>query len=289
MSGKIPTTQFLDLLNSLKDEKEYVIWADIAFSLGKLKSVWFEEDETTIKKLENLICSLFSPLATSLGWEYSKGESENDSLLRTLAIPLSINNGNKVLLQEARVRFIEFLSGNEEAIPTDLRGPIFGAIIKFGSSNDYDSVGKIYRETKVADQKTQALAALSYTQDTKLILRTLEFSLSKEVRSQDIIYVYRNISSNFKARRMAWSFLQEYYSTFHDEGSTTLLMSIIAALLGNLTTLKDIADIRLFFKDKETSSISTRIDQSVERIGIHANWLEREKLNVSNWLHSRIP
>jgi len=56
-----------------------------------------------------------------------------------------------------------------------------------------------------------------------------------------------------------------------------------------LTRFEDAKDIRAFFADKDTSSINRVIEQSIEKVTISANWLQRDRQSVSDWLAANIP
>jgi len=49
---------------------------------------------------------------------------------------------------------------------------------------------RIFKETKTEDQKVVALTALGSAQQPDLIQRALEFSISDQVRSQDIHHAF---------------------------------------------------------------------------------------------------
>jgi len=291
-SGHSSVTKGLDLLQNLSSEKEYSVWEEVSNQLKKLKSVWFEENEVDRSRLEALTCSLFSPIAHRLDWEYKEGEPDITYLLRTLAISIAANNGDKDLIANAQQRFQAFIKGDNTAIHPNLRGTVFALNVKHGSEAEYNAVFDIYQTTTVADQKTAALAALTASRSQELIRRNLDLSLSSHVRSQDVIYIFRSIVLNEAARRPTWVYLRENWDKIHDKfskGGLSLLQSIIGASTSSLTRFEDAKDIRAFFADKDTSSINRVIEQSIEKVTISANWLQRDRQSVSDWLAANIP
>jgi aminopeptidase 2 len=92
------------------------------------------------------------------------------------------------------------------------------------------------------------------------------------------------------ARRSTYTFLKDNWSTIEarfSRGSISLLSSIVAASTGTLTTLEDAADIRAFFADKDTAAFSRTIEQSIEKITLHAKWLARDATPVAEWLKNQ--
>ena len=290
-SGYSSSVKALSLLKYLSEEQEYVVWAEIAGQLGRIKAVWYEEPEDVKKRLEKLVCNLVSPLATSLGWEYLPSEDDKTSLLRTLVIPLAAHNGNEALLAEAQARFKRYIKGDESALHPNLRGAVLALNVKFGGKAEHDAVFELYKRTMVADQKTAALSALTATRDAKLIADTLELSLSEHVRPQDVIYIFRSIVVNEKARRPAWEFVKARWDDIYGKfsrGSISLLSSIVAAVTGSLASKKDAQDIKHFFSDKDTSTFTRVIEQSLEKITIASNWLDRDRHHISKWLKENV-
>lgn len=191
------------------------------------------------------------------------------------------------VLHELKKQFAGYFSGNAKAIHPDLRGRVFAICVRYGGVSEYESVLQNYRETHVADQKVAALAALTATRDPALIRRTLDFSLSSEVRPQDIIYIFRSIAQNEAARRLTWEFMkskwQELYKRYY-RGSLSLLSSVVAASTSSFSRFEDADDIRNFFADLDVSSISRTLSQSLEKIEISAKWLTRDAEAVRSWL-----
>jgi len=129
---------------------------------------------------------------------------------------------------------------------------------------------------------------LTATQKENEIQRTLNYSLDPQVvRPQDVIYIFRSIVQNPIARRPTYAFLKANWATIEERfsrGSISLLSSIVAASTATLTTLDDAADIRAFFSKKNTDAFSRTIEQSIEKITLHAKWLDRDAAAVADWL-----
>ncbi len=64
----------------------------------------------------------------------------------------------------------------------------------------YESVLKIFRETDLHEEKERCMRALGASHDPKLLQRTLDFSMSSEVRSQDTVFVIGSVAANPKGR-----------------------------------------------------------------------------------------
>lgn len=96
------------------------------------------------------------------------------------------------MVNEARRRFKLFISKNDEsALHPNIRGAVYEIVlIHGGGDEEFDAIMKIYKTAKIADQKLVALTALGYAQQEHLIQKTLQFSISDDVKNQDIFYAF---------------------------------------------------------------------------------------------------
>lgn len=297
LAGVAPTVRALDLLRHYSSESDTVIWTEISAQLGRLRSMLFESDEATRLALGTLSRRLFGPVASRLGWTFSRDDPDKVALLRTLAISVSGDSGDKGVLAEAKKRFGAFvaaLEGGDEKAKIDtlhpnIRGAVFSMVVRYGGDTEYDAVLEIYRNSTVADQKVTALAALGSARLARLVDRTLGLALSDEVKTQDVIYIYRSMAANEDARRPTWQFVQAHWKTLYDRlylGSLSLLSTIVSASTSHLATDQDAIDVETFFASKgdAVKAISRTVAQSVEKIKNASKWLQRERDDVSAWL-----
>ncbi|KAI3640726.1 hypothetical protein MIR68_001604 [Amoeboaphelidium protococcarum] len=285
-SGHTSVVNGLKLLENFKSEDNYVVWNEIAAELGKVRSIWWSEPKVVTDKLKQLSRNMFGPVAKSLGWDYAEKENHLKAMLRTLVIGVAGKSDDADIIAECRKRFDLFIGGNQESIHPNLRGAVFAVVLRNGGVKEYEAVLKIYQETKVADQKLVALGALGSTQDESLLLRTLDFGLSDQVRPQDIIYVVSPVASNTQGRRLAWKWVKDNWQVLYDRyysGSMSLLSRIVSSSTEDFSSADMYADVEQFFNGKEVKAISRAIQQSLEKIDTHAKYLQRDRAAVESW------
>jgi aminopeptidase 2 len=236
-------------------------------------------------------------LVDQYDWDFKEKESDKTAHLRTLAISMAGHHGDQAVIEEAQTQFKKYTTPGkghgEDAIHANLKGTVFALVVRYGGKKEYEDVLDIYQKHTVADVKVAALTALTASRDMTLIERTLNLSLNDDiVRDQDVIYIFRSISLNEKARRPTWAFLQnkwdELYKRFHG-GSISTLSSIVSASTSELTTLQDEKDMETFFDGKDISDITRAVKQSKEKIHNFANWLTHDREPVAQWLAENVP
>lgn len=129
--------------------------------------------------------------------------NENDltNLLRVLAISNAGLSKHESTLQEAKKRFWSYIHGNSDVLHPNLRSTVFNIVLAELTNEDdndneltraWEAILKIYQDESLpSDQRLMALVSLGYTRDATLIDRYMAMALDdKQVRSQDIVYIY---------------------------------------------------------------------------------------------------
>jgi aminopeptidase 2 len=278
------------LIKEFENEEQYIVWLEINNRLATLLNVWYEQPEPIYKGLLKFQRQLVSNLVTRLGWEYSDNDTYLTTMLRTLVIRMAGRADDEDTVREAFRRFNKFTRQNDEsAIHPNLRAVVFEIVLSHGGSyEEFDSILKIYHEARTIDQKMIALTGLGYTGHDALIQRALKFSISDEVRNQDIIYAFFGLQSNRKSRRQLWNFIKENWYLIHDRYARSIVLfeNIIKLSIELLSSEEDIKDIEKFFANKNCRDFEKAQQQSVESVRANAAWLKRDSKDVENWLRA---
>ena len=121
--------------------------------------------------------------------------------------------------------------------------------------------------------------------DKKIIVQTLKFALSSDVRSQDAPHLLASIWMNKSARDATWKFIQKNWPTIltrYGEGGHFL--SKLLSPLGGHTDKKDLLDAKKFFKTHPAPGATRTLEQAYERIASNAEWIEDDKKDIENWM-----
>jgi len=284
-SGQGSTTDVLSLLKAFVNEKDYLVWVEVASRLETIRGVWFEQPQPVRDALEALQRKLTAAKAKAMGWEYPDNEEYQQVMLRTLLIGQAGSANDETILTEAKKRFAKFIQGDANALHPNVRSSVYKMVVKAGGEPEWEAVRKIYLETEVVDQKLGALSALGATRQPALIQRAFEFSLDPAVRPQDIIYILRTLGDNPAARYPLWEFVKQRWSVFEERysGSLGLLAHVVRLGCGGFAKLEAIDQVNEFFKDKDTKPIARPLAQTLEKIKVNAQWVERAKAEVSVW------
>ena len=111
-----------------------------------------------------------------------------------------------------------------------------------------------------------------------LLIETLEFSLTPNVRSQNIRVPIMIISSNIYGKDILWPWLKKYWKRLVRKfGVGNPLANRIVASVGGVIDDKQEDDVRTFFKKNPMPGTERILEQTLERVRIRSRFLRRVK------------
>eukprot|EP00002_Diphylleia_rotans_P015932 TRINITY_DN3086_c0_g1_i4.p1 TRINITY_DN3086_c0_g1~~TRINITY_DN3086_c0_g1_i4.p1 ORF type:complete len:798 (-),score=182.20 TRINITY_DN3086_c0_g1_i4:58-2451(-) len=282
-AGLIPTAEALEFAEAYKNEDDYPVWSDLNGSIDYLSTLWSEEPNHPA--FQKYICQLYAQVYQKLGWTPKEGESPLSPMLRSLVIATLGANGDKSVVETAKERFQAFLK-DPSTLPADLKGVVYRLVVEFGGEEEYNQVLAIYRAATLPEERLRALRALGCARTPDLHRRSLEFSLSEEVRTQDTYIVIAAASGSVLTRKATWQFMKDNWTTFNQKFGTGqfLFGRMISFATSKFTTEAMAAEIEAYFAENPVPQAERTIKQSLESIRSNARWLARERERVAVFL-----
>ncbi|XP_073101967.1 LOW QUALITY PROTEIN: aminopeptidase M1-like [Elaeis guineensis] len=187
-------------------------------------------DDVLATKLQAAIKanSLSTTEIWKLGWDHCSGENHLSMLMRGEVWTALLGIlGHEMTCMEASRHFNIFLEDKTTTLlPPDIRKATYTAVMqRVRTTNRYvfESLIKLYRETDIGQVKAQLLSAMASCPDPNIVLETLNFLLSSEVRDQDVIYALAGISS--EGSETAWSWLKANWEHISDRWGRHILLT----------------------------------------------------------------
>ncbi|KAG6866086.1 hypothetical protein C0991_008838 [Blastosporella zonata] len=193
-AGLAKASSALTLVDSLKNEKEYLVWSGISQSLAGLVSIW---------------------------WEHPKIVDQLNALRRALFVPLVKKLG---VIKELQSRFAHFMkTGDDATIPADLQRVIFSVAVRYGGRAEYDAIVAVHDDAKTPTARIAAIEAMGATEDSELMKETFQFIHSKS-RDQDVVYFFRGLALNPKTRRPFVQYFKDEYEVLYKRFESTFTL-----------------------------------------------------------------
>ncbi len=87
-SGRMETTEVMDMLNHLSGETDSLVWEVAAGFMTQLRSLLWEEDEVIQRSLANWMGDIIADTVDSIGFETRKGDTASIQKIRQELLPL---------------------------------------------------------------------------------------------------------------------------------------------------------------------------------------------------------
>jgi hypothetical protein len=278
-AGYIKTDKALEFSLYYKNEDEYIVWSELASGINKLYRLI--SGERFEDKYRSYALSIFSPLAEKIGFEVKENEKHSTPFLRNLAIANAAAYGDKKIIKEASEIFD---NRKKKPIRADIRSTIYGIVAANGGENRRGEFLKLYKNESFHEEKDRIGHALTRFKDKKILEKTLEFALSKEVRDQDSPFMIAQVWQNINGRGVAWKFVKKNWKQILKRyGEGGFISRLLSPLEGHKTK-EDLIDIKKFFTKNIAPGADRTLEQAYERINSNIAWLKADKNSIKNWL-----
>jgi hypothetical protein len=181
----------IKLLSNYSDEDSYIVWSGIAEILGGLESV-LGDDEAMSKSFQQFAKKIVIGLNSKVGWEAKDTDGHLTVLLRGMMIGLLSNfcYDDKDVSAEATKRFSAFLADHNDVVslPSDMRTSVFKIVLKNGGMAEYEQVKAYFDQATDNAERKHVLGSLGAAPDPKLKQKTLEWTISGDIKLQDFFY-----------------------------------------------------------------------------------------------------
>ncbi|WPH01164.1 aminopeptidase 2 [Acrodontium crateriforme] len=285
-AGYNKTSGLLSLLKGFDAEPEFVVWGEITARISALRSAWIFEDDKVKTALKAFQRDLVSSTSHKLGWTFSDNDGHIEQQFKALMFSNAANAGDEKTQAAAFEMFEKFIAGDRSALHPNLRGGVYAAVLSNGGEKEYNAVVKEYETSTTADERNTALRALGRARQPELIKRTLAYSLSKEVKEQDIYLPLSGLRAHREGIEAFWAWMKLNWETLTKKlpPSLGLLGSTITMATSGFTHNDQLHDIEEFFKSKSTKGFDRNLQQSTDAIRAKTGWIERDAADVEAWL-----
>ena len=278
----VPGLQFIRLAQAYKNEDDYGVWADLTANLRSIDILLAREPYCS--RFQALARETLTPISQRMGWEPKSGEGHLDALLRSTALASLGAFEDVATLAEASRRFSLYLEV-PSSLPADFRSVVYNLAAQNGDAGTFDTLHRLAQEVPLQEEKLRLYQALSRFRDKGLLEKTLELSLSAEVRSQDTVSLVAAVAGNRnEGNSIAWSFVKDHWVEFDRRyGQGGFGMMRLVGITGSFTSSEARQDVDEFFRSNPSPAATRTIQQSLERIDLNVRWLEHNRDDLARW------
>jgi puromycin-sensitive aminopeptidase len=273
------------MAGAYKKEVDATVWSDLSANLFELETLL--ADEPFLPQLHAYGRELYQEIVQRTGWDPAPDEGHLEALRRGTVLGQMGSYGDRAVLDEARVRFDEYLKDPDRLRP-DLRGLVFGLVGRESDRATYDVLWDLEKKASLQEEKRRLLAALARPRSQELLEETLERALSSEVRSQDAVLVIVRVAANRHGRDLAWEFIKDHWEELDRRyGKGGFMLMRLVGSTEAFTTPDRADEVEEFFETHPAPSAQRTIQQSLEAIRLNVKWLQANRADLAGWLAAR--
>ena len=283
-SGYQSVAHALNLAQSYVNESSYTVWANLVGKIGKVENLI--QDEKVREAYYAYARSLFEKIGKKVGWEKKTTDSHEDILLRSLILGARVTYKDKQTIAKAQELFAEVIK-NKENVDTNIRGVLYAAVAENGGIKEFEILRDMYIAEELSAEKNRIGGAMCLFEDPSIVKKTLDFSLSDHVRTQDIGRFLVFSFGNRKGREVTWEFVTTHWDELLEKMEGLSLDWIIEGA-ASVVSEKLFSDIKTFFASHPHPKLEKRMKQVVEQIESNIAWKNRDRESIEKFLQSKV-
>ena len=271
VSGEEQVKNYLDFSDAYYEEDSYLATVNVAHNLASLYFRAFKENFS--EEIKGYAANYFRKILSEIGWDAKKTDKHTDALLRGFVISVLGKMNDEEVTNEALKKYVKFLKSPSSLSP-DLIEPICSIAAWNGDKKTFDQLTRLYKNAKTMEEKLRFLGAMCGFKDTKLLVKSLDFSQTPEVRSQNMQLPIMKVAANPYGDKILWSWLKKNWKKINKKvGHGNPLFNRIVASITSVADDSMEKEIKEFFKNNPTPGTERTQSQTIERIRINSKFL----------------
>jgi hypothetical protein len=170
---------------------------------------------------------------------------------------------------QAQAREAEAQARAGEDVDPSVAAAAVDVVATVGGVEDYEAFLVQAKDASTPQEQERYRAALARFRDPALMTRTLEATLTADVRPQDAPFLIARSVMNRDLGPQAWRFVRDRWDALTDRVAAS---NVIALAVGtrSLTTPEQVEDVHAFFEEHDIPQGHLMLLQSLERQRVYA-------------------
>jgi aminopeptidase N len=224
-----------------------------------------------------------TPAIKELGWEPKPGESDDTKTLRArLLKALGYDARDPEALAQAR-KIADKALADPPSVDRDLAKGAFALAALKGDTEFFGKLIAAMQTPKSPEEYYIYFFTLPQFADPMLLHKTLEYSISSDVRSQDVLQLVTSVLANPDGQRLAWDFIRQHWTDLEKAGGPFAGAQVVGET-------SDFCDAGLrdqvieFFTAHKVAAAERTYKQSIERINNCVDLKSQQASQLASWL-----
>ena len=226
----------------------------------------------------------FSPLLQKLGYNGKPSDTPSDKQKRAL---LFVGLGNIAndpeVIQQANT-LVQQLMKNSDSVDGSLAHAVVAVAARHGNAELYNQFKAQLKKASSPEQYYQFFYALSEFQQPELTKQTLDWTLTPEVRGQDL-YVLLPLLGNPASQDATWSFMRAHFDDLLKKtGGGLGGVGIFLYGAQSFCSTEKAGEVKQFFEQHPFPGTERNQKQAIEAIDNCVALRDQQQSNLAAWL-----
>ncbi len=282
LAGNLEAAQFVTTTERFVDERDLSVWERIAGGLSILDRL---VDGDARDALHGRIAALVGPVRAELGADARPGDDDRSRTLRGVLLQAAALLGDDGAARERAAELLDRFLAHPPSVDPSLASPALSVCATLGDVALHGRLAEAFREAANPQDRQRLQLSLARFRDPEALQRTLELTLSGDVRTQDAPYLLGETLTNRDNGPMAWAFVAAHW----DQIEARFPANSLARLVGGVRSVRERAladEIRAFLDAHPIPQGDKQVRQHIERMGVTVALAERESARFTAALTS---
>ena len=279
LAGRAPVGQVLDLALAMKRDPSPPVMEEALQRLATVATTIATAQDRV--RLQAILRRELAPAYAELGGS-SKHEGYDHAEVREALFEALGKAGDPAVLAEASQIAGQLFAGDKPSDP-NLSDAAVALAAPHGDEAMYDRVLHVVERTSDPDLKDTAQRVLTRFQDPALVARTLEYSLSNQVRSQDSPTLLALMLEHPEMQDQAWGFVREHWKEVLQKAPPGSGNRFIAAT-GTFCSVRQRESVASFFAAHPVEGTERTLRRSLQQIDDCMRLRSTEQPLLREWL-----
>jgi aminopeptidase N len=284
-SGQSTAGDYLNLVLALKQDTSADVLDSAYRQLQQIDSDIATDADRV--QLAAVLRRQFGPIYTALGAP-GKKESFDRQQLRGILFELLGAANDPAVLAQARQLTDRAYAGNtkDKTLDPTLTDAAIVVTSTNGDAALYEKILAASEDANDPGEQTDALHTLARFRDPALVTRTLDYTVSGQVRNQDSWTVLVALLRDRVTRDQTWAYIQKNWDKVHAQFTTNSGVRVVAAT-GNFCSVKQRDEVAAFFATHKVDASERTLAKAIDSMDDCIQMRATQEPNLHQWLETQ--
>jgi len=285
-SGQGTVGDHLNLVLALKQDPNAAVLETAQRQLEKIESDIATDDDRT--QLAVVVRHQFGPVYAALGQPSKNDSFDRQQLRGTLFELLGAAKDPAALAQASQLASRVYTSNGKPDKTLD--AALSDAAVTIATTNGdvvlYEKVLAASKDASDPGLQSDALRNLARFHDPALVTRTLDYTVSGQVRNQISWVLLAALLRNSSTRDQTWQYIQQNWDKVHAQFTTNSGVRVVNAT-GSFCSVKQRDEVSTFFATHKVDAAERTLAKAIDSINDCVQLRSTQEPNLHQWLEAQ--